>query len=170
MDKNQIAIVILACLAVAYVIYNTVQLITVPLEKGVMYTAGQSLNEPFITGSPLNQGIGAYSNIDLRYALPNSWRGSSQNVPLLKSPIYTGQGTPFPLKSSDSMQPVYPKSDLPVDGEPDSPTSMFMMAYNQASPFCKSTYSTSNGQVCISSIQSDWIALRGGNNSYNSDF
>jgi hypothetical protein len=171
MDKTMVFLVIFAVIAVVYVLYNTVKIEQLPLEKGLEYTAGNSMDEPFENaGAPLNYGIGKYSNIELKYNNPNNWRGNSQNVPLLKSPIYTGQGTPFPLKSSDSMQPVYPKSDLSVDGQPDSPTSMFMMAYNKSSPYCKSTYSTSNGQVCMSHQQSDWVALRGGNNSYNSDF
>jgi hypothetical protein len=170
MDIQQIVLIILALLAIIYILYNTVEIDGKSLEKGIFYVEGKAPNEPFISGAPINQGIGEYSNVELRYPYQNNWRNSTQNIPLLKSPIYTGQGTPFPLKSSDSMQPVYPKSDLSVDGQPDSPTSMFMMAYNKSSPYCKSTYSTSNGQVCMSHQQSDWVALRGGNNSYNSDF
>jgi hypothetical protein len=171
MDKNQVMIVILACLAVAYVIYNTVQLIPVPLEKGIMHTSGRSLNEPFLTGSPLNQGIGAYSNIDLRYALPNSWRNETQMIPLNKAPIYSPQGTPLPLKDSNSFQQVYPTMGPSVDGQADSPKMMSMLAFNQAKPeCCPSTFSTSTGCVCLTHQQSDWINRRGNNNTAPSDF
>jgi hypothetical protein len=170
MDMKQVVLIVLAILAIVYILYNTVDIKGIDLEKGLKFIEGKAVNEPFIAGASINQGIGKYSNIELRYPYENNWRGNSQNVKLLQSPIYTGQGSPFPLKSSDSFQQVYPKSDLSVDGQPDSSTSMFMMAYNQASPFCKSTYSTSNGQVCMTSRQSDWIALRGGNNGFNSDF
>jgi hypothetical protein len=172
MDKQQVILLVFAILAILYVLYNTFQVTAVPLEKGVKYTAGQSVHEPFTSsmGAPLDYGIGSYSNIKLGYPYQNSWRNETQNIPLLQGKVFTGQGTPFPLKSSDSMVDVYPKSDLSVDGLVGSPTSMFMFKYNQASPYCKSSFSSSSGQLCLTSQQSDWINSRGSNNSAPSDF
>ncbi len=171
MDIQQVGLIILAILAIIYILYNTVEIDGKPIEKGIYYVAGRGINEPFIAGASINQGIGEYSNIELRYPYENNWRNNSQNVPLLKTPIYAPQGTPFPLKSSDSMQPVYPTMGPHVDGQVDSPQMMSMLAFNQAKPeCCPSTFSTSTGCVCLTSKQSDWLALRGGNNGFNSDF
>jgi hypothetical protein len=171
MAIQQIVLIILGLLAIVYILYNTVDVDGKSLEKGILYVEGKAINEPFISGSPIGQGIGEYSNIELRYPYQNNWRNSTQNIPLLKSPIYTGQGTPFPLKSSDSMQPVYPKMGASVDGQPDSPQMLSMLSFNQARPeCCPSTFSTSTGCVCLTSKQSDWLSLRGGNNGFNSDF
>jgi hypothetical protein len=173
MDKQQVILLVFAILAILYVLYNTFQVTAVPLEKGVKYTAGQSVHEPFTSsmGAPLDYGIGSYSNIKLGYPYQNSWRNDTQNIPLLKRPVFTGQGTPFPLKSSDSMQPIYPTMGPTVDGLPNSPTSMFMLKYNQSKPeCCPSTFSTSTGCICLTGQQSDWINSRGSNNSAPSQF
>ena len=171
MDMQQLVLIILAILAIVYILYNTVEINGLPVERGIHYVEGKGVNEPFISGAPINQGIGKYSNIELRYPYENNWRNSTQNKPLLKSPIYTGQGTPFPLKSSNSMQPVYPVMGPRVDGQADSPQMLSMLAFNQAKPeCCPSTFSTSTGCVCLTNKQSDWLALRGGNNGFNSDF
>lgn len=168
---QQVILIVLAILAIAYILYNTFEVNGISLEKGVLYVAGKGVNEPFISGAPINQGIGAYSNIELRYPYQNSWRNNTQNISLLKSPIYAPQGSPFPLKSSDSMQPVYPTMGATVDGQVDSPQMMSMLAFNQAKPeCCPSTFSTSTGCVCLTNKQSDWLSLRGGNNGFNSDF
>jgi hypothetical protein len=171
MDMKQVVLIVLAILAIVYILYNTVDIKGIDLEKGLKFIEGKALNESFIAGASINQGIGKYSNIELRYPYQNNWRGNSQNVKLLQSPIYTGQGSPFPLKSSDSFQQVYPTMGPHVDGQVDSPQMLSMLAFNQAKPeCCPSTFSTSTGCVCLTNKQSDWIALRGGNNGFNSDF
>jgi len=165
-------LVIFAVVAIVYVLYNTVKIEALPLEKGIMYTAGNSMDEPFENaGAPLNYGIGKYSNIELKYPYENDWRNNTQNLPLLKGRIYAPNGTPFPLKSSDSFQQVYPKMGPHVDGDKNSPQLLSMLGYNQASPSCcPSTFSTSTGCVCLTSKQSDFINGRGGNNTAPSDF
>ena len=51
-----------------------------------------------------------------------------------------------------------------VDGDPNSPKHMFMMAHNQSSPdCCPSTFSTSTGCVCLTDKQKQFIGSRGGN-------
>lgn len=51
-----------------------------------------------------------------------------------------------------------------VDGDPNSPRHMFMMAHNQSSPdCCPSTFSTSRGCVCLTDKQKQFIGSRGGN-------
>jgi hypothetical protein len=171
MDMKQVVLIVLAILAIVYILYNTVDVKGIDLEKGLQFIEGKGINEPFIAGASINQGIGKYSNIELRYPYQNNWRNNSQNMALLKQPIYAPQGTPFPLKSSDSMQPVYPTMGPRIDGEPDSPQMLSMLAFNQAKPeCCPSTFSTSTGCVCLTSKQSDWLSLRGGNNGFNSDF
>jgi hypothetical protein len=172
MDKVQLVLMIFAILAVAYVVLNTFQIIPVPLEKGISYIAGNGPNEPFSNmGAPLNYTMGQYSNVKLGYPYQNSWRNDTQNIPLLQGKVFTGQGTPYPLKSSDSMVDVYPKSDLSVDGLVGSPTSMFMLKYNQSKPeCCPSTFSNSLGCICLTGQQSDWINSRGSNNSAPSNF
>jgi hypothetical protein len=171
MDKTMVFLVIFAVVAIVYVLYNTVKIEALPLEKGIMYTAGNSMDEPFVNGAPLDYGIGKYSNIELQYNNPNNWRNDTQNIPLLKGKIYAPNGTPFPLKSSDSFQQVYPKMGPYVDGDKNSPQLLSMLGYNQAKPeCCPSTFSTSTGCVCLTSKQSDWINSRGNNNSAPSDF
>jgi hypothetical protein len=122
-------------------------------------------------GAPLNYTMGQYSNVKLGYPYQNSWRNDTQNIPLLQGKVYSPQGTPFPLKSSDSMQPIYPTMGPTVDGLPGSPQRLSMLSLNQSKPeCCPSTFSTSTGCVCLTSQQSDWINSRGSNNSAPSQF
>ena len=53
-----------------------------------------------------------------------------------------------------------------VDGKPDSPHHLFMLAHNQVRPeCCPSTFSTSTGCVCMTQDQKNLINKRWGNRS-----
>ena len=82
----------------------------------------------------------------------------SANTPLIKSDfLFVPQGTPLPLKN----EMIY--SQIPKD-------SMFVFAKNRASPACKSTYSTSTGQVCTTAQQQAYIGgMRGNNKNFPDD-
>ena len=107
--------------------------------------------------------IGPYSNL----ILPSN---NTENVFPLLDPKQFGvyQGDSIPVKDNlnsksidvkDMLDPyVYP----PVDGNADGLTSNFMFAYNQSSPLCcPSTFSTSNGCVCLTEDQKKLIGNRG---------
>jgi hypothetical protein len=52
-----------------------------------------------------------------------------------------------------------------VDGKSDSPSAMFMMAFNKCDPSCcPSTYSCGGGCVCMTKEQQDFVGSRGSNN------
>lgn len=57
-----------------------------------------------------------------------------------------------------------------VDGEKCGPRHLFMFAHNQASPNCRSTFSTDRGQVCTTDKQRKYINSRGGNRVPNTVF
>ena len=66
---------------------------------------------------------------------------------------------------SPTVTEAFTESDLPsyIDGEP-SGASLSMLAQNRVSPdCCPSNYSTSNGCVCLTNEQLDFIRSRGGN-------
>jgi hypothetical protein len=79
------------------------------------------------------------------------WYKRQQAMGLVKNPMFVPQGTPLPLKHEEQYVA------LPVD-------SMFYFAHNTASPYCRSTFSTSTGQVCTMRDQTNFIAERRGNN------
>ena len=83
---------------------------------------------------------------------------SSKSVGLLlKGRFFVPQGTPLPLKSEETYQKI-----------PEN--SMFMFARNVASPYCKSTYSTSGGQLCLGMNQIKYVGeRRAGNNDFPGD-
>jgi hypothetical protein len=59
-------------------------------------------------------------------------------------------------------------SSASIDGKSGSPSQMFMLAFNKVSPdCCPSVYSTSQGCVCMTDDQINWISQRGNNNRFN---
>ena len=78
----------------------------------------------------------------------------AQNKVIYHSPV----GTPHAL-----MPDPYVSCNLPsVDGTPNGPKAMAMLAYNRSSPdCCPATYSNSMGCVCISENQKEYLK-RGG--------
>jgi len=65
--------------------------------------------------------------------------------------------------TSDPVSHRYPS----VDGNPNSPQHLFMLAHNQSRPeCCPSTFSSSLGCVCMSQAQRDMINQRGSNKTH----
>ena len=119
-----------------------------------------SINTPAPTTFEMGKGVyGSYDGIRLIANNYNGWKAEPANTPLIKSDyLFVPQGTPLPLKN----EMIY--SQIPKD-------SMFVFAKNRASPMCKSTYSTSTGQVCTDAAQQKFIgAERGNNKNYVTDF
>lgn len=112
----------------------------------------------------LYNNVSAYDGLCLKTGNPEPWRHSPVNVPLVTdSNLYTVQGHDTPLKPvlSDPSS----LSGPPIDGDPNSPNKLFMLANNQSSPMCcPSTFSTSTGCICTTDKQMDYVAARGNNN------
>ena len=100
-------------------------------------------------------GNGVYGNYDglrLKANPYNGWKAQPANNQLIDSDyLFVPQGTPLPLAN----EMIY--SQIPKD-------SMFIFSHNKASPQCKSTYSTSTGQVCTTTEQQTYIGAKRGNN------
>jgi len=66
---------------------------------------------------------------------------------------------PSPIGSNHKLTEDISSNILPsVDGDPNSPRHMFMLAYNKSSPdCCPSTFSTSTGCVCMTEKQKKFI-------------
>lgn len=90
---------------------------------------------------------------------------SNELIPPEKMIVY--QGNAIPDLEADATQVEYDTHEsLPnVDGNADSPRSMFMMAFNKCDPSCcPSTYSCSGGCVCMTKDQYNFVGSRGTNN------
>jgi hypothetical protein len=112
-----------------------------------------SINTPAPVSYEMGNGVyGNYDGIKLIANNYNYWKAEPANTPLIKSDyLFVPQGTPLPLKN----EMIY--SQIPKD-------SMFVFSHNRASPQCKSTYSTSTGQVCTTTEQQTYIGAKRGNN------
>jgi len=118
-----------------------------------------SINTPAPVAYEMGNGVyGSYDGIKLVANNYNRWKAEPANTPLIDSDfLFVPQGTPIPLKN----EMIY--SQIPKD-------SMFVFAKNKASPNCKSTYSTSTGQVCTTAQQQSYIgAMRGNNKNFPDD-
>lgn len=116
--------------------------------------------EGFQNYSPINYGIGPYSNIVLKPKGCSNWRHSPANLPLIdvKKVYY---GNQLPLKKQKNIR--FDNIDAPnVDGTPNSPKSLFMFSNNICHPdCCPSTYSCDKGCVCTNEKQRRFINSRG---------
>jgi len=115
-------------------------------------------SKPALQNYKMGQNVpGSWDGIRFKAGPLNYWKAPPQTSSLLPQPVYVPQGHPLPLKHEE--QPMY----LPKD-------SMFMFGRNKASPYCKSSFSTSTGQVCTTEQQYNFIGLRRGNNkNFNDD-
>jgi hypothetical protein len=76
---------------------------------------------------------------------------------------------------SAPTQPIEPVSKFDsdpsattIDGKPGSPSQMFMFAFNKVSPdCCPSPYSSSQGCVCMTNDQLNFLNQRGNNSRFN---
>jgi hypothetical protein len=113
-------------------------------------------NESFSSSAPIDynmsQGvIGSYGGLILKPKGNSTWKAYPDETPLLQNPIFVPQGAGVPLRYEE----------VPVNIPDDS---MFIFAKNRASPYCKSDFSTSTGQLCTTKEQRDLIGLYRGNN------
>lgn len=110
---------------------------------------------PAPVGYSMSAGISGYDGILLRPKGTSSWKAYPDNPPLLKGPLFVPMGAGVPLKST-AMSP------------PDD--SMFIFSRNIASPACKGSFSTSQGIVCTTPFQRDYISMyRGSNKTQTGD-
>lgn len=111
-----------------------------------------SVSGPAPVGYNMSQGVyGSYGGLILKPRGNSTWKAYPDETPLLKNPIFVPQGAGVPLRNEE----------VPVNIPDDS---MFIFAKNQASPYCKSNFSTSTGQLCTNKEQRDLIGLYRGNN------
>jgi len=112
-----------------------------------------SINTPAPVNFNMGKGVyGSYDDLRLVANNYNGWKAEPANTPLIKSDyLFVPQGTPLPLKN----EMIY--SQIPKD-------SMFVFSHNKASPQCKSSFSTSTGQVCTTAKQQYYIGAERGNN------
>ena len=134
-----------------------------PVNQKASYLGNNNLLLSIDTPAPVNYEMGqnvygSYDGIRLLANNCNGWKAQPSNTPLIKSDyLFVPQGTPLPLKN----EMIY--SQIPND-------SMFVFAKNRASPECKSSFSTSTGQVCTSACQQKNIGMdRGNNKNYPDD-
>lgn len=116
--------------------------------------------------------VGPYSDLDLSKFIRNT------NVPLKEPKFYSNECN---LKGDESYAYTQNKCGTPltqdidsnhrptVDGSPGmNKKKLFMLTYNQCKPeCCPSTYTCSNGCVCLTDNQRDFLTKRGHNKSVN---
>jgi hypothetical protein len=98
------------------------------------------------------------------------------NCPYSRSPCYAPLATDVSIYSpvgdaikltSDMTSANFPT----VDGTPNTPKQLFMLAHNITSPSCcPSAFSTDQGCVCLTKEQRDFINGRGANRTASDDF
>lgn len=148
----------------------------------INYNMSANANSNYVDYSepaPMNFKIGKYDKIRLNTDLHQNrriltpgikgdqvtnnvtncdWRHAPCNLPLMgKNEFYTPDGKTEILKD-DITTPYLPS----VNGNPNGPRKMFMLAYNQCRPeCCPSTYSCDHGCVCTNKQQREYLAKRG---------
>jgi len=134
------------------------------------------MRESFSNYAPLNHSLGKCGGLNYagrEHVMPitgnydnlNLSSHQKPNYPLVSDvTIFSPVGDGIKL-TSDPGSHRFPN----VDGNPNSPKHMFMLAHNQSKPeCCPSTYSNSMGCVCMSQDQRDMINRRGGNKNHPS--
>jgi len=125
------------------------------------YTNNDLSNKPIFPGF-ISDDKHNYNNLCLETGNPEEWAHSPTNIPLISNDaLYTIQGTESPYyeyKTDNSDLP-----GPPVDGE-SGPNNMFMFSNNIVSPnCCPSMYTTSDGCVCTTDKQREFVNTRGHN-------
>lgn len=135
----------------------------------VKYIRYQSMAKP---GNSLYAIIAMLSSIIIitsliSVAMPSQERFSSDtNLTTLNDRVIVYQGTQVPTTPPTEVVLEQDPSMPPVDGNPESPKSLFMMAFNKCDPSCcPSTYSCSGGCVCMTDEQKNFIGNRGHNSA-----
>jgi hypothetical protein len=158
------------------VVYISTQKKTTNLSYAVLAVAAIlavcyfDMREKFTNYAPVNHKLGKCDGLDVKdwRTRPShlSYDNMLVNIPakpdhklLSETTIFTPVGDGVKLTSDPASQKFGT-----VDGDPNSPKQLFMLAHNQCSPgCCPSTYSCSNGCVCTTNKQRNLINTRGGN-------
>ena len=102
-----------------------------------------------------------WDNLVFKTTSDDGWRKYPSNLPLAADEyIHVVQGNMHPNKLYYSI----PSNTIgpSLDGTDKTPNKLFMFANNLSSPACcPSTYTTSNGCICTSDNQRDFIMSRG---------
>jgi hypothetical protein len=109
--------------------------------------------------------IGSYDGKMYQASLDSRWRHDPANLPLIpKNSNMTVSHGRVPIGyEQHPAAPIDATENAPtVDGEINSPTSLFTLSRNQCRPeCCPSTYSCSNGCICTNNKQRMFINNRG---------
>ena len=116
-----------------------------------------SINQPAQISWRMSDGVpGSFDGVILKPNCSSTWKACPDNTPL-KGRFFVPQGHTLPLNDEEMYQ------KLPKD-------SMFMFSRNTTSPYCKSTYSTSGGQICSTCKQMKYVGETRGGNATNIGF
>lgn len=135
---------------------------------------GPSSSDNYSEPSPLSPYDGLQLGADKEAAskvMENQTLAKHRVASLSKKPmlVLLGSGAP----PAHEMQPAQPDpyQTLPVDGNPGSPKSMFMLSHNTVSmDCCPSQYTTDLGCVCLTPEQKNWVSKRGENRNAPSEY
>ena len=109
--------------------------------------------------------MGPYDGLCVR-TLNNAFKDLSNNKLVSNDELMNYLGVQGPVQNVVTDNTYL--SGPTVDGDPETPQRLFMLANNASSPnCCPSTFSTSTGCVCTTDKQSDYIKRRGFNNDIN---
>jgi hypothetical protein len=150
--------------------YETKMLVIAGLVLGFLLLCHVNMREKFSTYAPVLNSMGEcggikLNDIDKVYPVGGNMANlklhgqARPELPLLSEvTIFSPVGDGIRL-TSDLASNKYPT----VDGQQGKPKHLFMLAHNQSSPYCRSTFSTDRGQVCTTENQRRFINSRGGN-------
>ena len=134
-------------------------------KKGVKTRTLDGTLDDMVGENVHSTNMSKYDGLCIRNDNTEGWMKYPDNIPLIKDKdLYVIQGHTNP------NEPVFSDSSNingpPVDGDIDSSKSMFMFKNNVVSPLCcPSTYTTSDGCVCSTKKQRDYINIRGYGNT-----
>lgn len=129
-----------------------------------------NMRERFLTYAPVLNKMGEcgglkLNDVDMVYPVGGNMSNlklhgkARPELPLISEvTIFSPVGDGIRL-TSDLASNKFPT----VDGTHDTPRHLFMLAHNQSSPYCRSTFSTDRGQLCTTENQRNFINRRGGN-------
>ena len=102
--------------------------------------------------SPIDYKVSDYDGIDVRKVAREKKKTNLRNTVKLLSNV--GAVTPTGLEGNYVEDPLYQAHSPTIDGTKDGKKALFMLTYNQSSPYCcPSTFSSSTGCVCTTQNQ-----------------
>lgn len=170
-QKNRL-LGILAIIAVVIFVFlldmkdNFIDSMPAPLD----YSMGACSNMD-LSSSNANRFMWNYDNLKLKAKDPNEPNCPYQRVPC-NSPLISDVTIFSPVGDGIKLTEDVNAASFPtVDGTPNTPHHLFMLAHNMTSPLCcPSTFSTDRGCVCLTKEQRDLINSRGTNRQAPDEF